>query len=735
MTPPFIKRYWIALGRHKWAGIAGFLVVAGLSSAAAVLQRPPAATYITEGVLTYGAPPDIFSATGSALQQQGQAVTKEMLLSNQVINAALKQLEAEEIRLSEYTLLSRTKVTVTGNGQDTAAPAETTEGEALRIAVIYQDGSKDRSQTVTDLLMKAMIDQSRQFNTQQLRRVIENLNQLLPKVAEELRSAEQQLETYVRREGTAIEAAESGSLLTAITSTQQQQRQIRLALTGMTAQIRGLQTRLGMTTEEAYYASALSADPILADLRVRLYQAESQQALFAKTLRPDHPTMLDLQSQLEVYEQQLQARVREVVGGNSVAASVSHGSASGEKMTPQRIRQASSLDPARQALADTLVGLATQQQTLQQQLKDLVRSEQALRQEYSSIPNKQLEQQRLQQQVALKQAFYNQVQARLADAKLAQEETVGSLVVAEEPQTEEIKEPSLSSTTIIVLGGFVAVLVGGGLVMLMGMMDPTFYIEEDIQAALRQQEVPILGILPLLPEEDECLPVLEADSPYLDCYERLRTNLKRIGSDPEIKVVLITSTLSGEGKTVTAYNLAVAAARAGKKTLLIEADLRSLSQAAALHLQPADKRFAQPTHYYRQLDRCIQAVPSIDRLFIVPNLAPQRQSAAVLESDEMQHLIKTAREQFDWVILDTPALSRSSDALLLEPLSDGILLVARPGITEEGLLNETTQQFLESEEIQFLGAMINGADITVSELELDPEPEEELVETAYPEAA
>ncbi len=734
MTPPFIKRYWIALDRHKWAGLAGFLVVAGLAGGAAVLQKPPTATYVTEGALTYGAPPDVFSATGTALQRQGQAVTKEMLLSNQVISATLKLLEAEEIRLSELALTQRAKVTVTGNGTE-AAGAAPSGSQALRITVAYQDSSKERSQKVTNLLMKAMIEQSRQFNTQQLRRVIENLDQLLPKVTDELRSAEQQLETYVRREGTAIEAAESGSLLGAITSTQQQQRQLRLALTGMTAQIRSLQNRLGMTPEQAYLASALSADPILADLRARIYQVESQRELFAKTLRPDHPTMLDLQSQLEVYEQQLQARVGEVIGGNPIAASLDRDNALGRRTALQQIRQASSLDPARKALADTLVGLATQQQTLQQQLTDLVRSEQELRREYGSIPNKQLEQQRLQQQIALKQTFYNQVQARLADAKLAQEETVGSLIVAEPPATEATSEASLSGSMILLLGGVFAVLVGGGLVMVLGMIDPTFYTSEDIQAALRQQEVPVLGILPWLPEEDEQLPVLEADSPYLDFYERLRTNLKRIGGEPELKVVLITSTVSGEGKTVTAYNLAVAAARAGKKTLLIEADLRSPSQATALHLQPSDGLAFKSAEYYQQLDRCIRAVPAIDHLFIVPSLAPQRYAAAILESDAMRQLIKIGREQFDWVVLDTPALSRSSDALLLEPLSDGIMLVARPEVTEEGLLNETTQQLLESEEIQFLGTTINGADIPVPEVEFDPEPEAEPIDSIYPEAA
>lgn len=63
------------------------------------------------------------------------------------------------------------------------------------------------------------------------------------------------------------------------------------------------------------------------------------------------------------------------------------------------------------------------------------------------------------------------------------------------------------------------------------------------------------------------------------------------------------------------------------------------------------------------------------------------------------------------------------------------MLVARPEVTEEALLNETTQQLLESEEIQFLGTTINGADIPVPEVEFDPEPEAEPIDSIYPEAA
>lgn len=719
MVPPIIKRYLIALDRHKWAGLAGFVVVTGLSSVVAAIQPPPSTTYLSQGILAFSAPPETFSATGAAIQQQAQAVTKESLLSEEVLEFALEQLAAQQILVEPRELQQKAKI-------NTNIPAPSAEETAaapsvLRVSVAYTATDEAKAKAIVAALMKAIMEQSRAFNAQQLSRILENLNQLSPKVLQELKAAERDLEEFIRREATVLQAAQSGNLLGAITGNQQQQRELRLNLAGVNAQLSSLQSRLGLTPDQAYTASALSADPIIADLRAQIYQAEAQRDLLTKTLRPDHPNMVDLQNQLDTYNQLLQDRVSEVVGGGQAAPLSATGA----------IRQASSLDPARQQLASMLVSLQTQRDTLQEQLANVVRLEQELRQQYASIPNKQLEQQRLEQQVTLKRTFYDQIQARLADVRLAQEETVGSLVVAAEPIAELQPVTGLNSLVILLAGGAIGLVVGGGLIFLLGALDSTFHTLEEIQGALRQEDVPILGLLPVLPEEgedDRRIPIIETlNSPYIDPYERLRGNLRRAGGSKTLKIILVTSAVSDEGKTTTAYNLAIASARAGKRTLLIEGDLRSVSRATALNLMPDLDSTLEPLRYYGNLSECIRLSP-IENLYIVPSAGPQRHAAAIIESSEMRRLLEDGRGRFDLVIVDTPALSRYNDALLLEPSTDGILLVTRPGYTESGLLNEMTQEFVESEEIQFIGAVINGIDMLIQEPDLPEDLENQSSE-------
>jgi capsular exopolysaccharide synthesis family protein len=709
MAPPFLKRYLIALNRHKWAGIGGFVFVVGLSGIAA-MQPPPSAVYRSEGIMTYAPAPVTLSTTGTELQQLGRFITKEILLSDNVIIMVIEGLAQQEIQLSPEAIRENATVKVNSADDD----RKDKENVDVSVSVAYLDKNSDRAQQVADALMQAMVEQSRELNRQQLSIIANELNLLLPSVTYELRQAEQNLERYIRQEGPDITVAQSGALVGAITNGQAQRRQLQFTLAGIEAQIRSLESRLGLSADEAYASSALSADPIIADLRSRIHQSETQIAVLSQTLRPEHPSIIELRSQQQSFEQLLQQRVDEVIGGNQVTAPI---------QSSDQIRQASSLDPARQQLASSLVNLQTQSETLQQQLATLSATEQQLRQEYSRLPNKQLEQARLEQQVALKRAFYDQLQAKLADVTLAQSEAVGKLAIAQQAGAAQLASGEARSPILLLLiGSLVGLLVGGGLVVLLSSLDATFHTLQDLQVALRQQEVPVLGLLPLMSSGGTQQPIAgEPNSPYMEFYERLRGSLRRLATDKPLKLVLLTSTVEDEGKTVTAYNLAIASAAAGKRTLLIEADLRSPSQAPLLKVNPDPESLVEPLRYYGQISECIRLVPEIENLFILPSPGPQRHAAAILESSEMRRLLDDARGRFDLVLLDTPALSQYSDALLIEPLTDGLILVTRPGYTEEGMLNEAIEQFMESEDIQFLGAVINGADIPVRVQDLEIE--------------
>jgi capsular exopolysaccharide synthesis family protein len=717
MTPPIVKRYIIAFEKYKWVGLASFaLIVAG--STVVAIQPDPPTTYVADSALTYSRPPVSFSATGSEIQQQGQELNEQVLLSDQLVENV-----ATKMNIRPRTLGASVNLKLPRRNPRTG------QLESNIIELRYRDTDPKRSQEVLVALMEAMVKLSSDINTGRLRAIIEKINERIPQAKSELQAAEQKLEIYDRRERPAILAAENGSLLSAVTNSQNQQRLIQQTITGIDAQIRSLQDKLGLNVGQAYVSSALSADPIIGNLRTQLYQTESQMTLLQKDLRPEHPTMIQLQRQKQSTEELLQQRAAEVIGGDGTAAPLA-GSIVG-------IRAQSNLDPARQQLANQMVALQTQRETLEQQLLQQRREELQLRQEYSQIPNKQLERSRLEQEVGLKKAVFDQMQAKLTDARTAEAETVSSFSVARLPSiTADAKKPKSIPLTLGV-GGFLGFLVGGGVIFLLGSLEGTFRTREDIRNSLKQREVALLGELPLMPVDDlppEGIPVvLSPDSLYLEFYEKFRSNLRRIGGK-NAKVILITSTSNQEGKTTSAYNLGVAAARAGKRTLIIETDLRSPSRCLSLKVNPDPDATLEPLRYYGSLSECIRLVPEVENLYIIPSPGPVRQSAAVLESSEMRRLMEDVRQRYDLVILDTNPLSLSNDPLLIQPYSDGIVLVARPNFTQENMLGEAIDQLLE-DELGLLGVIINGADINItlppsdeSLLGEDPEIRDEAAE-------
>jgi capsular exopolysaccharide synthesis family protein len=697
MAPPIIKRYLLAVGRYKWVIPTGLILGVG-AAGLAVSQPDPPPSYTIQATLVGNRPVTTFSATGVEVRQPIESYTADSLLNDEILSSV-----AKSVGLSPKTLAQSLKITLPGSEAGAKKPAA---GEAVntQIRLEYKDTDQGRAKQVVEKITTLAVNQSSSSNKGRLKSVIDSLNLRLPQVKRELEAAEQNLETYDRTEGPALFSAQNGSLIGQIQQSDNQQRQMILEIQGINAELASLQNKLGLSANQAYVSSALSADPLVADLRAKIYQVESQLALNSKDLRPEHPTMIGLRKQLQAYEEQLQLRAGEVLNGGGFAA----------PFQATNIRRDSNLDPERQRMATRLVELTTTKDRLERQYQALGQLQQDSRNELTQIPNKQLARTRLEDQLKLKKALHDQMQAKLVDARTAEAETVSSLSLASVNQLPIEPKAPKSIPIMMAIGGLVGLILGAGIVFLLDTMEGTFYTEEDLREAFKQQEVPILGVLPLIQLWDPRLgSILTAlDSPYFEYYERFRSTLRRSeGGVP--RMVLVTSTASSEGKSVTAYNLAIAAARAGKRTLLVEADIRSASIAYYVGVEADSTYQRDPLRYYGQLSECIRIAPLAENLYVAPSIGPQRQSASILESSEMRRLLEDARGRFDFVVVDTPSLSRCNDALLLEPYTDGLILVTRPGVTQSSLLNEAINEFADSDQIRLLGAVINGVEMQI----------------------
>ena len=90
MTPPIIKRYFIAFDQHKWTGLAAWILVTGASVLFAAKQETPPTQYAASGEMLFVQPPVIFSKTGTDIQQQAQVLSQDALLNEPVIETTIQ---------------------------------------------------------------------------------------------------------------------------------------------------------------------------------------------------------------------------------------------------------------------------------------------------------------------------------------------------------------------------------------------------------------------------------------------------------------------------------------------------------------------------------------------------------------------------------------------------------------------------------------------------------------------
>lgn len=186
-------------------------------------------------------------------------------------------------------------------------------------------------------------------------------------------------------------------------------------------------------------------------------------------------------------------------------------------------------------------------------------------------------------------------------------------------------------------------------------------------------------------------------------YRVLRTNLLKLSETQGLKAVLITSPGPGDGKTVTALNLALTfCQKPDTRVLLIEADLRKPAISAMVALPPG-RGLSDYLCEEASLDEVIRPT-AVPRLHLLDSGRTVHNPVDLLHSPRMNELMETARLHFDWIVMDGPPTNPVADWDLLAGHCDGIVLVVRPFHTSRDLLRATAES-LHGKKV--LGAVLN----------------------------
>lgn len=312
------------------------------------------------------------------------------------------------------------------------------------------------------------------------------------------------------------------------------------------------------------------------------------------------------------------------------------------------------------------------------------------------------EKERLDAKVTQYREIYSGILTSYENVRLSEAQSVSSVVQVETatPADGPIRPKVVQNTMLAAVVGMM--LAAGGL-FVRETLDDTIKTPEEISGKFR---LPILGVINHHNGQVETpITLREPSSPTSEAYRTLRTNVSYTRPDQPVKSILVTSSEPGEGKTTTLANLAVVMAQNGKQVIVADCDLRH----PRLHINFKLNNRKGMSNLFDQnalvLDGSCQ-VSGVRGLSVVTTGSLPPNPAEMLGSQKMEKILAAMTENADVVLVDTPPVLAVTDASVVAPLVDGVLLVVKPGRTRGRALARTIE-LLTQVKANILGVVLN----------------------------
>lgn len=423
--------------------------------------------------------------------------------------------------------------------------------------------------------------------------------------------------------------------------------------------------------------AAVEADPQVVALRGRLFQLEQQHNDLGKRLGERHPNMRQLSDAIDATDRSLTEA--------SMAA----------------------LDARRRAVveaADTAV--ATTSKALTSALEGLANAETGQKENDRSL----LAFQELQREIDALEKRREEVNRYKDDLnRLVTNQTAMTIRVAQQPFSPLARsEPSLLMLPVFIL---LAGMLSVGLAVGLDVLDTSVRTSQDVA---RHVQLPLLGVVPDADDEEvhiervELAMLTAPQSLMSEAFRQVRASLQFSAPAARQRSIVVTSPGPDDGKTMIACNLAVAIAQAGRRVLLVDANLR---RPRLDDLWPGIQE--------RGLTNLLIGDGSLDDLIArtsIPNLnvlgagAPTPSPAELLGSDAFRAFLESATQRFDQVIFDTSPVLIASDPCVLGTMVDGVILILRARVNSRGAARRAAT-LLGGVNAHIFGAVLNAAQV------------------------
>jgi capsular exopolysaccharide synthesis family protein len=349
-----------------------------------------------------------------------------------------------------------------------------------------------------------------------------------------------------------------------------------------------------------------------------------------------------------------------------------------------------------------LKGINISESSMELNIRELKRQENMYLGKARGLSTQERESRDLYRQQTIKETLYTYLLQK-------REETGLSLVLAT-PNAKVIdmayfdSKPVKPKKSIIMLAALIlAIIIPFSVIYIKDLFDNKIHSKEDI---LRILKVPFLGDIPFVKSKDP-FPVAKVRSAIAEKFRVISSNLEFMTGNDKSKIISVTSTTSGEGKSFFSFNLAMSLATTGKKTLLIDLDIRKSSlnkildvevtKGSALFLADPKIRISEVIdksgHYHEKLD-------------IIPVMIFPPNPAELLASNRLEQLFQMVERDYEYIIVDMAPIGLVADAFRINAFSTATIYLTRADYTYKQALLEIQELYRENR-LHNLGIVLN----------------------------
>ncbi|MFM7602654.1 MAG: GumC family protein [Pseudanabaena sp.] len=535
------------------------------------------------------------------------------------------------------------------------------EKDTMVLRLTYTDSDPKRAREVLSALTQTYVEYSLKDRRTKSSSAIKFIQDKLPQVKQQLDKSALAVTQFRKNYNIVDPDTYAASVYKMREALENQAQNLQIKIAQVQQQYEALSRQVGKSPEAAIGSAILQQDAPYQSLVRQFQEVETNYFLERTRFREDHPTVIALKDRRDELYRLLETRAQSVVGVRGVTTNITN--------EPNSVIQ--------QNLASQLFDAQTNLAVSQAQLESIRNAQSEVATAFSKIPQIQQRYVEIQRQLALDTSTYNKLSEKLEELRISEAQEISSWKVLETPLIP-IKPSSPDIERSLITGAISGITLGILFALLLNRLDQRIREVEEVREII---DIPLLASIPMT-EISSLIPassqgILPSSSYYAfkEALGSLALNLRYLGTDDMMKVIAFTSSVPSEGKSTLTYNLANVLSALGYRVLLVDADMRkpTIHKLARLSNKVGLSTALATASLWQDL---IQAGDDLGNLHILTSGSLPPNPMLLLESSKMAALLQEWRQEYDYVLVDTPPVIGITDAQCLTSKVDTFILVA-----------------------------------------------------------